>query len=138
MVRVAENRAARQRRCQEVSDFRRKCNIDSIKKYKGNIKKSHETQYYTEHKVSRRVIDKHVTRRMWKCKSKGAVTLYLNHGEVMTKTKSSRIEKVVELENQISKFSSTMVKVLLRQNTVKLGHSGAFQTVKFQNFLQPW
>ena len=45
--------------------------------------------------------------------SKGAVTLlYLNHGEVMTKTKSGRIETFWGvLENLILKFSSTIVEV---------------------------
>ncbi len=31
-----------------------------------------------------------------------------------------------------------MVKVWLRQKTVKLGHSGVFHKVKFQKFLQSW
>ncbi len=104
---MAENRAARQRRCQEVQPW-------SKKKYKGNLK-SHETQYYTEHKVSRRVID--YTRNkesMEMQESKGAlILLYLNHGgEVMTKRKSGRIETFWGvLENLILKISSTIVEV---------------------------
>ncbi len=62
-----------------------------------------------------------------------------------TMVKVSLTQKTVKIrplwsvsESQISKFSSTMVKVSLPQKTVKLGHSGAFQKVKFQHFLQPW
>ena len=65
--------------------------------------------------------------------------IFFDHGEGMTMTENSKIRPFWSvLESQISKFSSTMVKVLLRQKTVKLGHSGAFQKVKFQIFLQPW
>ncbi len=36
------------------------------------------------------------------------------------------------------KHPTTQHILMIKNNSVKLGHSGAFQKVKFQNFLQPW
>ena len=55
----------------------------------------------------------------------------------LLKEKISKISLFWDVsKSQISKLSSTMVKVWLWQKTVKLGYSGTFQKVKFQNFLQ--
>jgi hypothetical protein len=43
---------------------------------------------------------------------------------------------ILKLENSI--FSSTMVNTLCQKKVKRFSHSGAFQKLKMENFLQPW